>query len=239
MHDPYNPIDGTDQQFRSVTKNQEQQKFLATLQELDNQIGRFLGALKSMGVLENTLIFLTSDNGPTDWPRYYKDGGEPPCSAGDLRGRKWSLYDGGTRVPFIAVWPGHIPAGKVNSTHVMSVVDLVPTITKLTGSQTPTDFISDGIDESGVLLGKKQTTQKDLYWYYNNNPVPGKQENISPTLAIRSGQWKLLMEPDGTKKQLYNLEKDHRETINLVSKEPKLTAALTSKLYSWYSAYVK
>jgi len=121
VHDPYNPAEGLDKKFRSVTVNTEQQKFLAVLQELDKQIGRFMAELQKMDKLKNTLILFTSDNGPTDWPHYYKDGGEPPCSAGDLRGRQWSLYEGGPRVPFIAVWPGKIQSGKVNRESVMLV----------------------------------------------------------------------------------------------------------------------
>jgi arylsulfatase A-like enzyme len=185
------------------------------------------------------LILLTSDNGPTDWPHYYKDGGEPPCSAGDLRGRKWSLYEGGIREPFIAVLPGKIPGGKVNSESVMSVVDLVPTVAALTNTKMPGGYTSDGVDESAVLLGNITKTTKDIYWYYNNKPVGGKKENISPTLALRSGSWKLLMEPDGTNKQLYNLAADHKESKNLVDDEKKLAEQLTVKLKSWHARFVQ
>jgi len=233
VHDPYNPIERTEKGFASVSDDPEQQKFLATLKEMDRQIGRLLMEMEKLDKLKNTIILLTSDNGPTDWPRYYKDGGQPPCSAGDLRGRKWSLYEGGIRVPFIAVWPGKIPAGKTDDKSVMSVVDLLPTVARLTGTNIPADYIADGIDESSVLLGKKQVLQKDIYWYYNNNPLPGKQENISPTLAIRSGKWKLLMEPDGTKTQLYNMETDHRETENVAEKEKVITKELSLKLKNW------
>ena len=233
VHDPYNPIDGTEKEFASVSDDPEQQKFLATLKEMDRQIGRLFMEMEKLGKLKNTIILLTSDNGPTDWPRYYKDGGQPPCSAGDLRGRKWSLYEGGIRVPFIAVWPGKIPAGKTDDKSVMSVVDLLPTVARLTGTKIPADYIADGADESSVLLGKKQVFHKDIYWYYNNNPLPGKQENISPTLAIRSGKWKLLMEPDGTKTQLYDMETDHRETKNVAEKEKVITKELSEKLKNW------
>ena len=239
VHDPYNPEDGTEKKFASVTDNKHQQRFLATLQELDNQIGRLLGELKKMDLLENTLILFTSDNGPTDWLHYYKDGGKPPCSAGDLHGRKWSLYEGGIRVPFIAVWPGHIPAGRVNTSSVLSVVDFLPTVAKLTGAQLPGGYRSDGRDESAVLLGKKQKDSKELFWYYNNDPVPGKKENISPMLALRSGKWKLLMEPDGSKKQLYNLETDHRETTDWAEKQSAITKSLTQKLETWYQAVMR
>jgi len=236
VHDPYNPVEGTEEKYKKVTGNPDQQKFLATLKAMDNQIGRLLGELKKMDKLKNTIILLTSDNGPTDWPRYYKDGGEPPCSAGDLRGRKWSLYEGGIREPFIAVWPGKIPTGKVSNT-VLSVVDLVPTVAGLTKTKKPANYRSDGADESSVLLGKKATPKKDIYWFYNNNPLPGKKENISPTLAIRSGNWKLLMEPDGSNQQLYNLAIDYKETTNLVDREMTVAEGLAKKLTMWYQMY--
>lgn len=239
VHDPYNPEEGADQKYASVTNNKEQQKFLAVLKELDNQIGRLLSELKKMEVLQNTIILLTSDNGPTDWPRYYQGGGLPPCSAGDLRGRKWSLYEGGIREPFIAVWPGRIPAGRVDSTSVMSVVDFVPTVAKLTGTSIPAGYISDGIDESKVLLGHNQNASKDIYWYYNNNPLPGKKENVSPMLAIRSGDWKLLMQPDGSSKQLYNIATDHKESKNVVDIEKEKAKQLSMKLSSWYVKFVQ
>lgn len=238
VHDFYHPIEGTEKKFASITDNVEQQKFLATLQEFDNQIGRLMNELKKMDKLKNTIILLTSDNGPTDWPRYYKDGGEPPCSAGDLHGRKWSLYEGGIRVPFIAVWPGKIPAGKVNNSNVMSVIDLAPTVAGLTKTKTSSGYQPDGEDESEILLGKNKKTSKDIYWYYNNKPLPGKKENISPTLAMRSGKWKLLMEPDGTNKQLYDLEKDHRETTNRVDGDKEFAKHLITKLTNWYQKIV-
>lgn len=239
VHDPYNPEEGTEKAYTGVTANKEQQKFLATLKNLDNQIGRLLSELKAMGRLDNTLILLTSDNGPTDWPYYYKNGGLPPCSQGDLRGRKWSLYEGGIREPFIAVWPGHIPAGKVNDKSVMSVVDFVPTILGLTKTPPSTGYASDGKNESEILLGKDKKNDHDIYWYYNNEPLPGKAENRSPMLALRSGKWKLLMNPDGSQKQLYNLEKDHLESKNLVKEEKKRTEEMTRKLENWYKSVVK
>jgi arylsulfatase A-like enzyme len=239
VHDPYNPIDGTEKEFATVTSNIDQQKFLATLKEMDKQIGRLLSEIDKMGKLENTIILLTSDNGPTDWPKYYKDGGEPPCSAGDLHGRKWSLYEGGIRVPFIAVWPGKIPAGKIDVKSVMSVVDFVPTVASLTDTKVTAGYISDGRDLSEVLKGKRQTSQKDMYWYYNNNPIPGKKENVSPLLAIRSGKWKLLMNPDGSKKELYNLETDHRETTNISSEQKAITKDLSMKLIKWHTEFVR
>jgi arylsulfatase A-like enzyme len=234
VHDPYNPKEGSDKEFEKVTANKHQQKFLATLKELDNEIGRFVNELKRLQKLDNTLILFTSDNGPTDWPYYYKDGGQPPCSAGDLHGRKWSLYEGGIRVPFIAFWPTRIPAGKVNATSVMTVVDIIPTICAITDTKMPSGYRSDGYDRSKVLLGATTASTNDMYWYYPNTPKPGKKENISPVLAIRSGDWKLLMERNGSNQQLYNIRKDHRETNNLVMEENRRAKVLSKKLDNWY-----
>lgn len=239
VHDPYNPVDGTEKEFASVTNNVDQQKFLATLKALDAQIGRLMKALSELGKLQNTIVLLTSDNGPTDWPRYYQNGGEPPCSAGDLHGRKWSLYEGGVRVPFIAAWPGKIPAGKVDETNVLSVIDFTPTVAAMVGAPLLSAYQSDGRNESAVLMNKTKTaTDKELYWYYNNNPVPGKAENISPVLAMRSGPWKLLMQPDGSQKQLYNLQTDHRETKNLAAQNKREADRLTLRLLTWYQTVV-
>jgi arylsulfatase A-like enzyme len=240
VHDPFYPEEGSEKEFANVTSNIYQQKFLATLKAMDQQIGRLMNGLQKMGKLENTLVLFSSDNGPTDWPFYYKDGGVPPGSAGNLRGRKWSLYEGGIRAPFIAVWPGKIPAGVVNKQAVMSIVDILPTMASLTGmSSLPKQYIPDGYDESTVLT--RQTTQgkqKELFWYYNNIPVPGKTENVSPLLAIRWRDWKFLMNPDGSQQQLFNLRTDHREQRNVSTKQQKIAAQLSKKLKNWYQQIV-
>ena len=80
---------------------------------------------------------------------------------------------------------------------------------------------------------------KEIYWYYNNNPMPGKQDNISPTLAIRSGKWKLLMESDGTNKQLYDIDADHRETKNLAAVHKEVSDQLSVKLKTWHTKIVR
>lgn len=239
VHDPYNPAEGSSEEFEKVTDNKEQQKFLATLKALDLQIGRFVGELKRLNKLNNTLIILTSDNGPTDWPYYYKDGGTPPCSAGDFRGRKWSLYEGGIREPFIAFWPGHIPKGRVDTSSVMSVVDILPTVCGLTGISISPAYKADGYNRSSNLLGKPARSTNDLFWYYTNKPLPGKKDNISPVLAVRSGDWKFLMEEDGSNRQLYNIKTDHREQHNRVQKETATASNLYKKLNDWYNQVVK
>ncbi len=236
VHDPYNPAPGSAEKYRSATEDKEQQKFLAVLEQMDIQLGRIVDELEQSGRLNNTVIFLTSDNGPTDWPFYYKDGGSPPCSAGDLRGRKWSLYEGGIRSPLIAFLPGKIPAGVLNTKSVISVVDLLPTIAALTNSRLPPNYRSDGRNELEQFTGISSQKKKEIYWYYNNNPLPGKAENISPKLALRSRNWKLLMEPDGSELQLYDIIADQTESRNLAPAYSRKTKQLSRKLLRWYKA---
>ena len=120
VHDPHRPMPGVGEKYKDITDNPYQQDFLAVLEEMDEQIGRFMSGLEEKGLLEETIVIFTSDNGPTDWPWYYRDGYNPPGFTGPLFGRKWSLYEGGIRMPFIVCWKGHVPDRKstrLNSSH--------------------------------------------------------------------------------------------------------------------------
>jgi arylsulfatase A-like enzyme len=233
VHDPHLPDSIRLEKYKTLSDNPYEQKFYAVLDEMDRQIGRVLDGLAEMGVDNNTLIILTSDNGPTDWPHYYKEGYFPPGRTGPLRGRKWSLYEGGIRMPFIVRWTGRIPAGKVDPTSVGCGVDLFPTFCKLVGATLPEGVSFDGQDISGSILGTPTERKEPIYWYYPNQPKPGKQENISPTLAIRDGRWKLLANPDGTQAQLYDLESDVGEQQNRILEQPETAKHLWDKLTSW------
>ena len=169
-----------------------------------------------MGLLENTIIVFTSDNGPTDWPFYYKRNrypdnyqGElyPPGFTGEFYGRKWSLYEGGIRMPFIIMWKNHIPSSQIDSTTVMAAMDLFPSLCSVLNIDYPDNL--DGTDKSAALLGNPVTGTQPIMWEYSSNPggsiKPGNDEFISPNLAIREGDWKLLINADSTGAQLYNL----------------------------------
>src|SRR3546814_19512843 len=84
---------------------------LASLVKMDKTLGRLFDRRDQMGEMDNTLVIVTSDNGPSSSPRYYKDGQVAPGSTENLRGRKWSLYEGGIRQPLILYWRGHAKAG--------------------------------------------------------------------------------------------------------------------------------
>ena len=235
VHDPFDPKEKHLKRFDYFANNHYEQKFLAVLYQLDQQIGRLLDSLDAMGLAENTLVVLTSDNGPTDWPRYYEQYYWPPGSADPFRGRKWSLYEGGIREPFMARWPGRIPAGVTNDSTVMHAADLFPTLCRLAGVKTPgVDF--DGEDMSKALTGTAQERTKPVFWEYGRDGSymkPGNPRFVSPNLAMREGQWKLLINSDGTQMELYNLLQDHAETENVAEKYPDIAKEMSDQLLKW------
>lgn len=185
--------------------------------EADWCIGELLKTLENEGLMENTLIILTSDNGPVLNDGYYdesdtRNGSHTP--AGVLRGGKYSLFEAGTRVPFISYWKGHIEAGVSDA--VISQVDLLSSLASLVGSE------SRGKDSEAmldVLMGKSQQGRDNLIL-----------EATSRT-ALRQGNWILIPPYDGPavntqvnielgnseEFQLYNLENDLAQQNNLAS----------------------
>jgi len=237
VHDPHVPWPGAEEKWRSVTDNPWEQTFFAVLEEMDKQIGRLVDEIDALGLAENTLIVFTSDNGPTDWPKYYREEGiTPPGFTGPFFGRKWSLFEGGIRMPFIACWKGTIPAGAKDEESVMSGIDLSPTFCSLAGAEVPEVENLDGLDCSDVLQGTPSARAKPLFWQYGAPHAvlkAGKAEYQSPSFAIRDGTWKFLVNPDGSEARLFNLSDDPGEQNNLLDQEPKRVAHLFGKTGAW------
>jgi arylsulfatase A-like enzyme len=205
--------------------------YYAVITNLDAQIGRLLARLDELGLAENTLVIFSSDNGPEDI-EIPGSSHSAVGSTGPFRGRKRSLYDGGVRMPFIARWPGVVPAGKVNDTSVIGAVDLLPTVCALAGAEPSKDGIMDGEDVSDILSGGSRQRRKPLFWDYRFGQA-GPTLNWSPQLAIREGDWKLMMNRDGSRVELYNLAVSRMETDNFASHHPQVIARLSEKLLSW------
>lgn len=247
VHDPHIPDSSQLKKWEGSTQNPYEQKFFAILDELDKQLGRFVDELDRMGKLDNTIIMFASDNGPTDWPHYYNKDRYPegyegelyaPGFTGGLSGRKWSLYEGGIREPFFVYWKGHIPAGKTDSITVLSAIDILPSVCSLLGVESPE--MLDGTDKSQAFIGNEITTVPAIMWEYSSNPggsiKPGNKNNISPNLAIRSGNWKLLVNTDGSEAQLYNLSDDPKELKNVIEEHEILAKELKDKVINWRKA---
>lgn len=233
VHDAHVPLPGSAEKFKSVSDDPFVRDFFAVLEEMDKQIGRVIETIDELNLGKKTLILFTSDNGPTDWPRKYKTG--PPAGfTGPYRGRKWSLFEGGIRMPFIARWTGTIPAGIEDTSSVMSAIDVSPTICRFAGVSVENDL--DGVDRGDVVLGKASRRSKPVFWQYGHPHAilkGGKAEHQSPTFAMRDGRWKFLVNPDGSEAQLYDLEADEGETANLLSKQPERAAAMAGQISAW------
>jgi arylsulfatase A-like enzyme len=233
VHDRHVPLPGSADKFKSVSDDPYVRDFFAVLEEMDKQIGRVIATVDELNLGKKTLILFTSDNGPTDWPKKYKTG--PPAGfTGPFRGRKWSLFEGGIRMPFIARWTGKIPAGIKDTTSVMSAIDLSPTICQFAGVSVEDDL--DGLDRGDVLLGKGSRRAQPVFWQYGHPHAilkGGRPEHQSPTFAMRDGRWKFLINPDGSEAQLFDLEADEGEATNLFSRQPKRGAAMAARISAW------
>jgi arylsulfatase A-like enzyme len=175
---------------------------------LDTQIGRVLTALRDLSLDQDTLVVFTSDNG-----------GERFSDTWPFNGRKSELLEGGIRVPTIARWPGHIPAGAENQTPIMSM-DWTPTFLALAGAAPDPNYPTDGIDLSSILTGT-EGPERALFWRFNK----------LDQAAVRQGRWKYLK--IGENSFLFDLFDDPMERANLKSRRPELYETLKAKYERW------
>ena len=203
--------------------------FCDVLAAYDVQMGRLFEGLKKLGLEPNTVVVFTSDNGPAPAFKHERTGG--------MRGQKWSLYEGGVRVPFIIRWPGHITPRRVDEQTVMEMVDLFPTFCAIAHAPLPAGFAFDGREMTGVLVNSPVTPSKTIFWEYGRRSkmflYPGTADDRSPHLAVREGKWKLLTNADGSRVELYDLDTDGNETNNIASANPKLAKQLTDAALAW------
>ena len=220
MHTPWVP------EFKQKERKSWETKeaFSLVLGEMDKQIGRFIKALDDMGLSENTIIIFTSDNGPA--PSF------KAVRSAYLRGTKNSLYEGGIRIPFIARWPGHVPAGTVND-HICAFYDLMPTfceiigeknyVKKYTNKNKEVDYF-DGISFAPTLLGKKKQKEHDfLYWEFNE----------TNQIGVRMGDWKIVVKKGVP--FLYNLATDIHEDNNVADQHPEIVEKMKTIIFAQHT----
>jgi arylsulfatase A-like enzyme len=150
------------------------------------------------------------------------------------------LYDGGIRVPLIARWPGVTPAGRVDETTVISGIDVFPTLCAVAGAKAPEGAKLDGEDLSAALRGTAVERKAAIFWEYGRNDeffkYPGVARDRSPNLAVREGKWKLLVNADGTREELYDLSNDAKEERNLAADQPAKSKELRERVLAWRKA---
>jgi len=184
------------------------------IEEIDWSVGEITKTLEEIDILENTLIIFTSDNGA---PRTYKE-----ASNGELSGFKGSPMEGGNRVPMIVSWKGTLPEGKV-SNGISSVMDLLPTIAHITGTDLPQDRVIDGLNIYELFTNPERAESPHAFFAYYL---------MDQLKAIRVDGWKLHLTLDAyidmwgkdlgpRKAKLYNLKDDMGETIDLSEQYPE------------------
>lgn len=195
-------------------------RYAAMVTMVDRQVGEVLSLLKELGLEQNTLVVFSGDNGGADYfvtpdhPRGVHSANKHPRTGSEFRGSKGTLYEGGVRVPCIARWPGHIPAGS-QSTHLTYFPDILPTIAEVTGAKAPDDV--DGISLAPTLLGESvagrpQPRHEYLYW------------EMGTGVAIRQSEWRAVGGKEGW--QLFNIAKDPSESRNVADEHPEIFAKL-------------
>ncbi len=219
VHAPFNPKPDLklkyEQKMRTHSDRRNDPAYAATIEAVDQNVGRILNRLKALGLSEDTIVIFTSDNGGTN--QY-----TPP-----LNGGKGELYEGGLRVPLLISWKG-LKHGVQQTEIPVSTVDLYPTILELTKTSPPKQIL-DGVSLVPCLLGAKELPRQRLFWHF-----PCYVGKATPSSALREGDFKLIeFFEDGGRRELYDLRHDPGEQKNLAAIMPEKADAMLQVLKAW------
>ncbi|MEM7535422.1 MAG: sulfatase-like hydrolase/transferase [Chloroflexota bacterium] len=219
----------------------DRQVMAAMISAVDDGVGEIMAELERLGMADNTCTFFTADNGPSRESRNWLDGTQDPYyggSAGKLKGHKFSLYEGGIRVPGIMHWPGTVPGGQVLDEPCASM-DVLPTALGAVARAGQNDVYAN-ID-TGIDMG--EINGIDLLPYVTEGNAPATRPIFweqGKQTAVRHGKWKLVLNgqlvegtPSEDNVHLANLDEDMGEQINLKNAERAITAELTALAESW------
>lgn len=191
--------------------------YAAMVSAMDKQVGLVLEALERQGMRDDTLIIFHSDNGGTRSKMFAGESavaGDLPPRNDPLREGKGTLYEGGTRVVALANWPGRIAPGEAQG--MMHVVDMLPTLAALAKADTARTRTLDGLDVWPAIAAGQASPREEVV--YNIEPTQG---------ALRDGKWKLHWQPTLPPRiELFDLEADPSEAVNLADKHPAKLAEL-------------
>ena len=200
----------------------------AMISAVDDGVGDIRAELERQNLLEDTLIYFQSDNGPSRESRNWLDGTEDLYyggSTGIFSGHKFSLFEGGIRIPAIMSWKGHIESRVVDAPHIAT--DIFPTVLELCGGE-PEKYEIDGISLKPMLFDEGDALHEYIFW------------EMEGQTAVRKGKYKLVLngqleegETPRAEVFLADLENDPSEKINLASQLPELCEELKNAALSW------
>ncbi|MFN7449360.1 MAG: sulfatase [Pirellula sp.] len=242
-HTPHAP--SKDSMLQHSTLDEQKQVYAAVISDGDKAVGKIMDVLKDTGLEQNTIVLFSSDNGPewtakskkplstdahanvTGYDTYYSIG-----ETNGLRGRKRSLFEGGVRVPFLVRWPSKAPAGMKNSDTVLTAVDLLPTLCAAAGVHVADSVKRDGENLLPALLGKSIARTRPIFWKWTGR---GMDQDYWPRLAVRDGDWKLLISDDPERTELFDLRLDRSESMDVSKQHPDVVNRLSSLAIEWSS----
>ena len=244
VHTPHlKGLQWIEEKYRSKSSSKisdEELAYAANITLLDHYIGQVLDALDKSGLKDNTLVIFTSDNG--GHPRY--------AHHAPYRGSKWNLYEAGIRIPMVVSWPGKVAANSISASPVIQT-DFWPTFMEIGGGKMVNMKKLDGQSIFPLLVGKNIAREKPLFWYFpyyhpegkkydealqDIGVEDGKTSQTRPQAAIRKGKMKLIYFFDRDQVELYDLENDSGESIDLSKARPweadRMKEALLDRLYA-------
>lgn len=234
VHTPINPVNSLIEKYnqKQESNGQNNAEYATMVENLDRNIGLLITKLRNKGILDNTLIVFTSDNGGL-----YGVTKQHPLRAG-----KGSYYEGGIREPFFFVYKDKIKSNSKSSIPITNL-DIFPTILQYAGiNNNQLEF--DGINLSSILEGKTEKLDRPLYWHFpiylqannvNNNENRDSLFRTRPGSVIRYGEWKLHYYFENDEVELYNLAQDIGERNNLAIKEPEKKGEMMNYLKKWWN----
>jgi arylsulfatase len=242
FHEPHEPI-AADEKYTRLYPSTDAtySAHHGDITQMDDALGRMMRGLDDLKLRDNTFVMFTSDNGPAITAQH------PHGSAGPLRDKKGSVYEGGIRVPGIVRWPGKTQAGSTSDEPVCGV-DFLPTICEITGIAVPKDRKIDGASILPLIAGGSVRRSTPLYWHFNH-------ATGGPLVALRDGDWKIVATLDKPPQrgvaitpeveaefkaaqlqdfQLYNLREDVGETRDLAASQPEKLRQMKAQLAAKY-----
>lgn len=234
VHTPHDPPAALRAKYNSLYPSlpAETRDYLAVLEYTDQQIGRLVDHIDQLGLGDDTLILVMADNGAVGVNANNIN------STGPFRGTKGNLFEGGTRQPLIARWTGNVTANRTDTETVLWMPDLFPTLTQIAGIANPAGVDFDGENLSDALRGNQSLARTtSLFWNINrgagashSNPnSAGAGANGQEVIALRSGNWKLLLNAQGSAPELYDVSTDLGETNNVALQQAQVVGQMASE----------
>jgi arylsulfatase A-like enzyme len=221
-----------------IKQRQDNIQFAAMVESVDESFGRVLAKLENLGLDDETIVVLFSDNGGMSAANFGRPGRVVPDDRLDeaystsnlpLRGGKGWLYEGGVRVPLLVKWPGKGRSGTVCEVPVIST-DFYPSMLEMSGAALRPEQHLDGATFAALVRGDRTPEREAIYWHFPHYSNHGMQ---SPGGAVRCGDYKLIEYFETGAVQLFDLRSDPGEQHDLANEDPQTAARLRAMLDRW------